>query len=289
MIEMVYTCLKYLRDPNLTLNIHGSQSTFTFGHGWAPIENVAPWDEFSYSTMMSRFKSPLDKPLEISRFNQIYDEAGLNQVISLTIIMPVSKALPKSLFVTREGRGGVANIRPSWGSGSDKRKTSNGRYMPIVCGDTTKGWPVFEALKFIQNHPDGYDKVPTNYLARPFEQMQQYCLTFNTPYAFICTESCLVVLEFTLSSDAHRSPQPVRKPRTQSRILATSTKASTGPTSNFSGMSFEPFPVDRSVGLVKVWVIPWILEKVNYHQSSRYGASSCMVGITTGCSRAMIH
>jgi hypothetical protein len=133
--------------------------------------------------------------------------------------------------------------------------------MPIVCGDTKKGWPIFEALDFIREHPDGYDEVPNNYLARPFEQMQQYCLTYNTPYAFVCTKLYLILLEFTLSSDAHQSPRPIRTTQTHNRILSTSTKASTELTSNFSEMSFEPSPVDRNVGLVKVGVIPWNAQK----------------------------
>jgi hypothetical protein len=68
---------------------------------------------------MSRFQTPLERPVEadnlsqlaeVSRFNEIYDEAGLHQVIGSTIIMPVSRALPKSLFVTTGGFGGVSSV-----------------------------------------------------------------------------------------------------------------------------------------------------------------------------------
>jgi hypothetical protein len=211
---MGYTRLKYLTEPNPTLYVYGSHVTFTFGQGWVPVENITSWDEFTISAMKSQFETSLDKQIErdslsqlaeISKFNHIYDEAGLSQLIGSTIIMPVSKALPNTLFITSGGQtlGNESDVRPNWGARSKNRKTASGRYTPIVCGDTKKGWPVFKALEFIHNHPHRYKDDTNRSLARPIKQVQHYCLTFDTPFAFICTESHLALFEFSLSSTVH--------------------------------------------------------------------------------------
>lgn len=262
---MVYTRLKYLIEPNPEVYIYGSHGSFTFGHRWAPVENIVPWEGFA--DLKTRFLAQLSKETsrdslpeltEFSKFNHVYGEASLNQLVGPAIIMPVSLALPQNLFITNgeQTTTDKPDLRPDWGAGSEKRKTASGKYWPIVCGDTKIGWPVFEALQMIRTHPDGYESSPQRALALPLEQVQNYCLEFDTPYGFILTESYLVVLCFILSSDTIRSPQPVRTTRTHGRMLSTST-ASTSLVSSFSDMSFEPSPVHRHVGQVKVSVFPW--------------------------------
>ncbi|KAH8691867.1 hypothetical protein BGW36DRAFT_400037 [Talaromyces proteolyticus] len=189
---MNYTRLAYLKERNPSLSISERRSTFSYGHQWQPIEGIDMWDDFL--ALKRKFRGELAEPItpdslteliEETRFNSIFDEPGLAQLHGTAIVMPVSKALPDDTFIGPGGAISAINpdLRPDWGA-TMKRKSGN--FRPIVCGDTKLGWDVRAAIAMIRNNPHGYENTEGRSLARPFEQLQHYCLGFDC----IVTSSC---------------------------------------------------------------------------------------------------
>ncbi|KAJ0417514.1 hypothetical protein BJY00DRAFT_315807 [Aspergillus carlsbadensis] len=233
---MPETLLSYLTRPNPRVASRGSgSSTFTFNNIWSPAENMEPWDEFTYASLVSAFQHDFNKTVDLNDptpqceaagLHEIYDENMLEHLVASSIMIPVSSALPNELFMTGGARTWY-NLDgfPDWSSGNKYRTQANTRPRATVLGDTKYKWPHDDAIHLIRSRPHGYEGFANRSIVWPIEQVQFYCASCKCRFGFLITEKGLLALQAYQDPEIQRSPRPKRniQPQTHQRISSLST------------------------------------------------------------------
>jgi hypothetical protein len=85
------TVLQHLTKPNVTLVRLEKSSTKTMNRDWAPVENIAPWTNFTFENLVNRYWTDLVRLIESYYpvpqcekvgFNNLFDERGLSDVVT---------------------------------------------------------------------------------------------------------------------------------------------------------------------------------------------------------------
>lgn len=267
------TILHLLTKRNVHLQCYSRASTLTFNDSWSPIENVAPWTEFNYQNLLQRYGPDLNRRIqqfdpvhfcEIAGFHKVFDERGLSDVISSTIMLLVAYALPQNLFIAAGARTtDVTDVYPDWGAGNEDKFNSRGRSKALVVGETKYGWSYDDAIDTLRKDEDNYELDSEREIIQPFEQVQHYAKLINCRYAFLIYEKAFIVMRLSLSDDPVRTlPRPRRNIKSQpshQRVNSDSTVSEV--TSSVSAMSIDEDALRRrgaDIGLVEYAEIPWI-------------------------------
>ncbi|GIK00168.1 hypothetical protein Aspvir_004188 [Aspergillus viridinutans] len=264
--------LQHLTKRSLSFICHDKATSFTFSAYWAPVENVEEWTDFTYQNLVNLYASDLN--CQISPFypvpacekagvNEIYDEAGLRDAIHTTTIVPVSYALPGSLFIASGGQTMEdGEMIPDYGAGDRKKRNKASRYKGLLFGDVKYGWKHEKAIATVRNNSDeGYEHAEGRDDVRPMEQTQHYSILLQSRYTFVIHERGLVAMRLRLSKDPVRTaPRPKRNitaPRSHQRVVSGSTVSEV--TSSISEMSIDEEVKKRGadVGVIEYSVIPW--------------------------------
>ncbi|KAE8145680.1 hypothetical protein BDV25DRAFT_164122 [Aspergillus avenaceus] len=279
---MPETLLSYLTRPNPRIARRAQGPVkFTFNNLWLPVENLEPWTEFNYETLMSLFGPDLSRQVDLddptpqceaSMFSQIYDEQTLGHVVASSIMIPVSCALPQELFAAS---GGITwetdDCFPDWSAGNQYRMqeyqdpegttVTKDRPKAIVLGDTKYQWSHEEAIRNVCSRHHGYEHTrPNNVL--PLEQVQFYCAMYRCRFGFLVTDEGLLVLEAFQETDIQRSPRPRRnvRPPSHQRVISSSTvdMSISGLSEAVSDLSVRSADVGPpSIRLMKYAFVPW--------------------------------
>ncbi|PYH92185.1 hypothetical protein BO71DRAFT_432145 [Aspergillus ellipticus CBS 707.79] len=219
---MVNTVRDHLIEPNTTLDRRGRSTQPTYNPNWSNVENVY---ECLYKSNSSISGSEPERTTLGTRPERrtCRNEHG-DRVDNL----------PRSQFIAAGARKTEkSDIEPDWGAGDDTALLGQGtRAKAIVYGDTKYLWPYQQAVKMIQENPDGSyledEAIRYKYLVQPFEQVQHYGIVNNTSLHFIITDDALVVIRLHLSSETIRtSPRQLRSSTTlrNQRILSVTSQA----------------------------------------------------------------
>ncbi|KAH8797683.1 hypothetical protein F5884DRAFT_253662 [Xylogone sp. PMI_703] len=240
----------YLTRPYPRLSIQPSGShTLTVNDKWDPIEGLTPFVEFN-DDLRHKFRDKLKKlvtphdavwMMERGGFLDIFGEDTVTPSALFTTFFAVNNCLaetnpgwhigPGSKFFRRQSDG-----NPDWGLGhSDYRNEGLDTYqnfLPIDLKISSK----WSSDGLLEIDWDNYlDDPDLRNKALPFEQTQHYDRSFGTRYSCIVTETGIVVIRFSYSTDAHFSPKPSRK-ISHRRVLSDISSIS----APFSNMSIDP-------------------------------------------------
>ncbi|KAL2811844.1 hypothetical protein BJX63DRAFT_422081 [Aspergillus granulosus] len=263
---MTETLLQYLTRRNPTVIASGAgKSKFAYSEEWETVEDLEIWSEFNYETLTSRFGEELQREVpqfdattipEAGGYNRIYDERGLNDLVCMSIMGPVSAVL-SPLFITSGGRTTESlGCFPDWGAGYEGRYNTNERAKALIVGDTKYNWSSASAISTLQNMVyDSYEHTPKHDDVRPIEQVMHYGSLYKCCYVFVITEKELVVMQLHLGHDPVRtSPRPVR---TRPPTLHQRTASSSAISKQLSDISIKDSDFKLHIGLVKYKTIPW--------------------------------
>ena len=234
------------------------------------MENLEPWRDFTYQNFLSRYahhihqqKTHFDPVLgcEDTSYEEIFSEDCLRDVVSSTVRVTVSYALPRHLFVGSGAKTSVTTEgKPDW-AGGNRNKRENGKSKPLIIGDDKYCWPHKQAIAIVQRTQGEYDQDSYTNILGPLEQVQYYGKRNNCRYVALQSEGALILFRLRLSNELGRtSPRPNRNARRvpgHQRGLSISTMSEVVSSTSDVSVPSSIVQLAAHVSAMEYAIIPW--------------------------------